>query len=394
MRWNLILGLVVLLTVTGAACVGADPTPPQQAPIPKSRITLKSLAALAAPATLTPEPAKPKRRVIQARQPASQPDDTTPTLELLERPNILLILTDDLDTHSIKFMPQVKSLLIEQGTSFSNHLINVPFCCPSRVSILRGQYAHNTQIVGNWLPLGGFEKFRSLGLEKSTVATWLHDAGYWTVLIGKYLNNYPKGAGDSYVPPGWDQWYSPRYKPNPYAGFGYILNENGSLISYGGGLGKYSTDVYTQKAADFIRAAAKNRKPFFIYLATFTPHGGVGDGPAVPAPRHQNLFPQARVPWTASFNEQDVSDKPRGIQAIPPLTSKQIAEVDRHYRKRLQSLKAIDEMVTRLIDTLNEVGQLENTYIVFTSDNGFHLGHHRLPAGKESPYEDNNGQFR
>jgi hypothetical protein len=118
MRWNLILGLVVLLTVTGAACVGADPTPPQQAPIPKSRITLKSLAALAAPATLTPEPAKPKRRVIQARQPASQPDDTTPTLELLERPNILLILTDDLDTHSIKFMPRSNPFSLNKGPHF------------------------------------------------------------------------------------------------------------------------------------------------------------------------------------------------------------------------------------------------------------------------------------
>jgi N-acetylglucosamine-6-sulfatase len=146
--------------------------------------------------------------------------------------------------------------------------------------------------------------------------------------------------------------------------------------------------VYTQKAVDFIKAAAKDRRSFFMYLATFTPHGGVGDGPAVPAPRHQNLFPQARVPRTASFNEQDVSDKPRGIRAIPSLTNRQIAAVDNLYRKRLQSLMAIDEMVKSLIDTLKEVGQLENTYIVFTSDNGFHLGQHRLFSGKQSAYEE------
>jgi arylsulfatase A-like enzyme len=129
------------------------------------------------------------------------PDNTAPTPELLKRPNILFILTDDLDADSIKFMPQVMSLLVEPGTSFSNHLINIPFCCPSRASILRGQYAHNTQITGNWLPLGGFKKFHSLGLENSPVATWLHDSGYQTVLIGKYLNNYPKGAGEGYIPP-------------------------------------------------------------------------------------------------------------------------------------------------------------------------------------------------
>jgi N-acetylglucosamine-6-sulfatase len=385
MRWKFVLGLLVLIVVSGAACMGADPAPSQQAPVSKAGIALEPVVAVVVPGTPNLQPTKHPN--AQAGQPVSQQDAATPTPRLLRRPNILFILTDDLDTDSIKFMPLVKSLLIEPGASFSNHLINIPFCCPSRASILRGQYAHNTHITSNRLPLGGFQKFHSLGLENSTVATWLHESGYRTVLIGKYLNEYPEGAGETYVPPGWDQWHSPM-KGNPYTGFGYILNENGNLVSYGFGSGEYGTDVYAQRAADFIKAATKDRRPFFIYLSTFTPHGAVGDGPAAPAPRHQNLFPEARVPRTASFNEPDVSDKPASIRGLPRLTDNQISDIDNLYRRRLQSLMAIDEMVKSLVDTLKEVGQLENTYIVFTSDNGFHLGQHRLFSGKQSPYEE------
>jgi N-acetylglucosamine-6-sulfatase len=385
MRWKLILGLLLLIIISGVACVGADPAPSQQAPVSNAGVALDQVVAVVVPDTPNLQPTKHPN--AQAGQPASQQDNATPAPRLLRRPNILFILTDDLDADSIKFMPLVKSLLIEPGASFSNHLINIPFCCPSRASILRGQYAHNTRITSNRLPLGGFQKFHSRGLENSTIATWLHDVGYRTVLIGKYLNEYPESAGENYVPPGWDQWHSPM-KGNPHKGFGYILNENGSLVSYGFGSGEYGTDVYAQKAAHFIKTAAKDRRPFFIYLSTFTPHGAVGDGPAAPAPRHQNLFPDARVPRTASFNELDVSDKPASIRRLPRLTGDQIADIDNLYRRRLQSLIAIDEMVQSLVDTLKEVGQLENTYIVFTSDNGFHLGQHRLFSGKQSPYEE------
>jgi N-acetylglucosamine-6-sulfatase len=123
------------------------------------------------------------------------------------------------------------------------------------------------------------------------------------MLIGKYLNRYPKGAGEIYVPPGWDEWYSPM-KGNPYARFKYILNDNGRLINYSVKPKNYGTDVYTRKAADFIQAAARDRKPFFMYLSTYTPHGGIGDGPAFPAPRHLHLFSEVRAPWTPSFNQR------------------------------------------------------------------------------------------
>jgi N-acetylglucosamine-6-sulfatase len=97
-----------------------------------------------------------------------------------ERPNIVLILTDDLDTESVSVMPELKSLLIEEGTTFNNAFVTDPLCCPSRATFLRGQYSHNTHIAGNSPPEGGFGKFRRLGLERSTVATWLDDAGYET----------------------------------------------------------------------------------------------------------------------------------------------------------------------------------------------------------------------
>jgi arylsulfatase A-like enzyme len=258
-------------------------------------------------------------------------------------------------------------------------MINVPLCCPSRVSILRGQYAHNTQIYGNILPLGGFRKVYSLDLESSTIASWLQESGYRTGLIGKYLNEYPKGASETYVPPGWDEWYSP--VRGTYAGFNYTLNENGTLVRYGNRPRDYGIDVYSEKAAEFIQSAAAGNRPFFLHISPFAPHQ-----PAEPAPRHRDLFPGARVPRIPSFNEADVSDKPRGISDLPLLTDSEIAEVDDLYRRRLQSLQSVDEMIGTIIDTLRSVGQLNNTYIVFASDNGFHLGHRRLTPGKQSPF--------
>jgi len=298
-----------------------------------------------------------------------------------ERPNIVFILTDDLDAASIAFMPKLKALLIDQGVSFSNFFASFSLCCPSRATILRGQYAHNTQILGNGPPSGGFEKFHSLGEENSTVATWLQAAGYRTMYVGKYLNGYPEGVALTYVPPGWDEWYS-AVKGKPYGEYDYTLNENGKLVTYGNKPEDYGTDVYARKSVDFIRRTAKEGKPFFIHLSVYAPHS-----PATPAPRHENLFLDAQAPRTPNFNEEDVSDKPSYIRNRPPLTSKEIAQIDEEHRKRLQSLQAVDDAIEALIDTLKAVGQLDKTYIFFTSDNGFQLGNHRL-MGKIAPYEE------
>jgi N-acetylglucosamine-6-sulfatase len=297
-------------------------------------------------------------------------------------PNILFILTDDLDAAAIEYMPQVKSLIAAQGVSFDNYFVNISLCCPSRSSILRGQYAHNTGVFTNNKADGSFIYFHLNGLEKSTMATWLQDKGYRNTFIGKYLNGYPRSAKKDFVPPGWDEWYSP-INDSGYVGYNYTLNENGKLVNYGSRPEDYNADVYTNKAVQSINRAAKDKKPFFTYVSYFAPHQ-----PAIAAPRHSQLFKDKQAPRTTSFNEADVEDKPKYIRNLPLLDREAQAKIDHLYQRRLKSIQAVDEGVVTLINALKANGQLDNTYIVFSSDNGFRLGQHRLPAGKETAYEE------
>ena len=299
-------------------------------------------------------------------------------------PNIILILTDDQDVQlaSGDYMPRVRKLLVEQGVSFTNFFVPLSLCCPSRTAILRGQYPHNTGVLTNNLPNGGFEKAHASGIESATVATLLHDAGYRTALLGKYLNGYPETASSTYVPPGWDEWYSPA-AGNPYTEYNYTLNENGRLAQYGETPADYLTDVMRDRAVDFIqRAAASPKQPLFVYFATYAPHE-----PFTPAPRHASLFPDVIAPRPPSFNEADVSAKPEFIRRRSLLTAAQISSIDEDYRSRVRSLQAVDEAVADMLDALAATGRLSNTYVFFTSDNGFHMGEHRLMPGKYTPYE-------
>jgi arylsulfatase A-like enzyme len=302
-----------------------------------------------------------------------------------QSPNMVFILTDDQALTDMAYMPQVKALLVDQGMTFQSHYVTLSLCCPSRVSGLRGQFAHNTAIFDNSAPDGGFSAVYALGLEQSTVATWLSAAGYRTAMLGKYLNGYPDTApSKTYIPPGWTEWVSPN-DGYPYKAYNYTLNVNGTSVSYGETEADYLTDVLSTKAVDFINRSIDQHpgQPFFLYLASYAPHA-----PATPAPRHAHLFPGVQAPRTASFNEADVSDKPPWVQAQPLLTAEQIAGIDDLYRKRLQSLQAVDEMVKAVVDTLQAKGQLANTYIFFASDNGFHQGQHRLDSGKMTAFEE------
>ncbi len=304
------------------------------------------------------------------------------TTTTTSRPNILFLLTDDLNLDEIAVMPHLKSLLIDQGVNFSNYFVSVSLCCPSRTTTLRGQYSHNTQVLTNGGTNGGFETAHSLGVEQSTIGTWLQAGGYRTALVGKYLNGYPRSTSDTYVPPGWNEWDS-AVKGNPYSEFNYTLNENGKLVDYGAQPEAYGTDVYTHKVNAFITQAAKDQKPFFAYLAVYAPHQ-----PATPAPRDAALFADAKAPRTPSYNETDVSDKPAYIRNKPLLKPGVQTQIDDLYKKRLQSLQAVDDAIVSLYNTLKTTNQLDNTYIVFTSDNGFHLGQHRMPSGKQTAYEE------
>jgi N-acetylglucosamine-6-sulfatase len=297
-----------------------------------------------------------------------------------ERPNMILILTDDLDAASISHMPNLRSMLVEQGTTFENAFVTDPLCCPSRATILRGQYPHNHQVLTNEPPSGGFEKFRAMGHENSTIATWLQSVGYRTIFVGKYLNSYE----GTYVPPGWDEWYavSGNYMSTD-------LNENGTINHYDPEE-EYLTDVLAERAAGYVGRPGGGapsffvpHKPFFMWLGTTAPHQ-----PAEPAPRHADALADVSLPRPPSFDEKDVSDKPDWISDNPPLSPDQISFAEDLYRKRLQSMLAVDEMIGELVHTLRQSGELDNTYIVFTSDNGYHLGTHRLTAGKWTAYEE------
>ncbi len=301
-------------------------------------------------------------------------------------PNIIVVLTDDQDLrlYSMDFMPQVQGHLANAGMTLSNFYVPLPLCCPSRVTLLRGQYAHNHDVVGNLPPTGGFHKAYASGVENATVATALHQRGYRTALIGKYLNGYPLPENPTYIPPGWDEWFSPT-NDAAYNSYNYTVNDDGVIRHYGGTPADYISDVLAHEAISFIERTVLTQPgtPFFLELAFYAPHA-----PANPAPRHANRFPRIQAPRTPSFNEADMSDKPVWMQTLPPLTETQMASIDTLYRRKMQSLQAVDEAVAHVMQTLAQMGQLDNTYIFYTSDNGFHLGHHRLLLGKGRAYEE------
>lgn len=304
------------------------------------------------------------------------------------RPNILLVLADDLDQKlgTMQYTPNIQVLLHDQGLTFDDFLVTNALCGPSRATILRGQYTKSHKVYTNRSRYGGFGRMYELGIEKSTIATWLQNSGYRTGYFGKYLNGYPDEdrfkAPKTYVPDGWSEWYSP-VEGAGYVSFGYDMNENGKLTHYGSNPADYITDVIARKAEAFIHRAKKNQKPFFMHVATYAPHR-----PATPAPRHSSLFLDVMTPVTPSFNEADVSDKPADIQRLALFSGAQIESQNNAYRIRLQSMQAVDEMVARLVHALTESGQLGNTYIFFSSDNGYHIGQHRLPSGKDTAYEE------
>jgi N-acetylglucosamine-6-sulfatase len=293
-----------------------------------------------------------------------------------KRPNIILILSDDEDLKIHQYMPKTKALIEDQGVAFDNYFVTYSFCCPSRATILRGQYSHNHRIQGNVLPSGGARKFRALGHDHSTIATWLQAAGYYTGLFGKYMNEY-EPEEETYIPSGWDEWYAAGHDY-----YDYVLNENGEHVAYGHKAEDYLTDVIARHTTAAIRRVASD-SPFFFYVTPYAPHG-----PATAASRHGHLFADTPFPKPASFNETDVSDKPSLIRDLPKLDAKQIAWIEDHYRARLRALQAVDDLVESIVTALEQTGELDNTFIIYTSDNGWHLGEHRQISGKTTAYEE------
>jgi N-acetylglucosamine-6-sulfatase len=308
------------------------------------------------------------------------------------QPNVVVIESDDQTLESMRVMDNVNSLIGDQGATFKNSFVNYSLCCPSRATFLTGQYAHNHGVLGNLPPNGGFERFQSLHGDNN-LAVWLQDAGYHTGLIGKYLNGY---SNNPLVPPGWSEWRAAA--PDDQRVYNYRLNENGTLVNYGQDPADFKQDVLTSKAVDFVDRRGPKRKPFFLWLTYTAPHAGGPNpnpnppfdcnGTAKPAPRHADAFNSEPLPRPPSFNEADVSDKPAEIRNRPRFSTGQIADIQRKYRCRLESLLSVDEGVKKVVEELRASRQLDNTVLIFTSDNGFFHGEHRIPTGKQHIYEE------
>lgn len=309
-------------------------------------------------------------------------------------PNIILIVSDDQTIGTLRAMPNVRALLRDQGTAYTSAYVSNPLCCPSRASILTGLYSHTTMTYTNqegagepddpWIRFGGADAFHEVGgNENRTLASYLHEVGYHTGLVGKYLNGYAKyadethgdgspGSGAAWKPAGWDDWIA--FYGGQGAYLDYDLNVNGELQHFGAGGSEHSTRVL----GDGARRSMLNRpaeQPFFLYFAPYAPHGI-----PVPEPRDQDRFLDAEAFDSPAVGE-DVSDKPSYIQARPTVRSQSAkARV-----RVLQTLYGLDRQVGRIIRALSPE-QLENTVVVFMSDNGLGNGEHRWKY-KLVPYE-------
>jgi arylsulfatase A-like enzyme len=304
---------------------------------------------------------------------------------------VIVIMTDDQTVESLRVMPNVQRILADQGVTFDDSVVSFSLCCPSRATFLTGQYAHNHGVFGNRPPNGGYYKLDST----NTLPVWLQKAGYYTAHVGKYLNSYGY-FNPLEVPSGWSEWHG-AVDPSAYNYFGYYLNEDGRLVNYGNDPPSYQSDVYAWKAAYVIRSRAPSPQPYFLSIAFLAPHAASPEGSQpppgypfglpVPAPRHQGSLASEPLPTPQSFNEVDVSDKPADIRAIPLMSDDLIGKVQENYRRRLESLLAVDEALRGIWQAVEDTGEAANTVVIFTSDNGYLQGEHRIPNGKVLPYE-------
>jgi len=316
-------------------------------------------------------------------------------------PNFVVILTDDQeDTGSMAYMPKTLSLLAEHGVTFTNSFVNLPLCAPSRASFLTGQAAHNHLIIDNG---SASEKFTNY--EKNALPVWLQETGYKTALFGKYINGYGKSkqpkSGSRYwtelisrwtslaggasartrVPPGWHLWYGSINESY----YDHSINENGKVLTFGHEPSDYSTDVLRNRAVRFIKDQAGSTEPFFVLIATKAAHGqgakGV-KGRAIPSPAYQDKLVDVKLPRQPAHDEQAVSNKPPGRTRGPNWQRGD----EKAYRAALQSLLSVDDLVQAVVNALQDARKIENTVVIYTSDNGFIYG---TPGreGKNTPYE-------
>jgi len=299
------------------------------------------------------------------------------------KPNIVVIMTDDQrDIDPLERMPNTTALLTQQGIRFVNSFVVNPVCCAARASFLSGQYSHNDGVwdnQGGERP-GGFKAFKG---DDNTIACWLQQSGYRTALIGKYLNGYGAVA-KHYRPPCWNEWWG---LVRPFRYYDYEANHNGVMEKFGKGRRDYQEDVVSGLTQKFI---AGGDQPFFIWITGIAPHGGYPNvNTPDPPKRYKSAFKTLELPQPPNFNESDVSDKPKFMRNhLPVMDHSAVKLSTQSYRLRAETLLAADDMVGAIVNELKTKGLLENTYVIFTSDNGFFQGEHRMPIGKHLLYEE------
>ncbi len=413
------LGLIAVMVL--GACEFVTPTPPPGAPVPNIIFSVDQPQPLDGQFTITATPVNYNPtgigfRIDDFKSTTVYQDNTAPfTLTLdtkdltagphqfwasagdgtytvrkvfkptfAQPPNIITVLVDDLDTTTTPFwdaMPKTKALLADTGTTFSNAFITDPTCCPSRASLLTGNYPHNTGVYDNSPPDGGYQAFAG-GADQDTIGTRLQARGYTTGFMGKYLNLYDPATHP--IPPGWDDWFG-LDQGGLWVGYGYKANDNGTVVQYGWEPQDYETDVLTGQAGEFIAAAeSDDERPFYLQLNPLAPHYNVG-----PPVRYQpNPFGSVAIPTRPNTNEADVSDKPTWLRNGFPIPSQATLDIDTsRYRTAIGSLLGVDDLVSTLVDDLTQTGELDNTVIVFLSDNGMNWRSHRLDH-KMAPYEE------
>ncbi|XP_033752610.1 N-acetylglucosamine-6-sulfatase-like [Pecten maximus] len=297
-------------------------------------------------------------------------------------PNIVFILTDDQDVELGGTIPieKTRDLIGGHGKVFEQFYVNTPLCCPSRSSILTGKHVHNNLAVNNSLEGNCSSPAWQQTQEVDAFPTYLHSQGYTTFFAGKYLNRYGNkhAGGVKHVPPGWTHW-------NGLVGnskyYNYSLSVDGVEEKHGDDYDKdYFTDVINRKATAFLNSAP--HAPFFMMLATPSAHA-----PFTPAPQYRDHFSQVRAPRNGSFNKHG-SDKHWLIrQAITPMLDESVQYLDSIYRDRWRTLLSVDDMVENIVNLLTTKGLIDNTYIFFSSDNGYHVGQFSLPSDKRQLYQ-------
>ncbi|MEL7206810.1 MAG: sulfatase-like hydrolase/transferase [Actinomycetota bacterium] len=311
----------------------------------------------------------------------------------VDRPNLVLVYTDDQTLESMRHMPQTRALIGDAGTTFTQAVANFPLCCPARATLLTGQYAHNNGVEDNNPPFGGWVAFD----ETNALPVWLDAAGYETSYIGKYLNGWGLDPGSSGVPPGWDRWFgltvSGVEKGAAYGYYEYSVVDNGVLVPYGGADEDYQTDVFARRATDDIAAMSATGSPFFLAVSTLAPHTGHGrngdTGPFAPAERHDDALDGVVAPQTPAIGEEDLSDKPEWItRKVEPLWPNWSPFIPLIYREYSETLLAVDDLVGGVVAELDRLGELDDTVFVFTSDNGWTFGEHKIIGRKIFPYEE------